>query len=155
MTPEPFAPDATSSVARLFRFKWIALCGVAVFAGVHLIHLWLAQRGFRREARIVDDLLVALLVFVLLVIQRLNHERELRRHGRIMGIIADMNHHTRNALQVIVMVAEGKPLLAPEAIDEISDAVERIEWCLREILPSAGELVKSNEVIGRSHKSGR
>jgi signal transduction histidine kinase len=156
MTPEPFVPDAAPVLARPFRFKWIALCGIAVFVGVYSIHLWLARHGFRAEARILDDLLVAVLVVVLLLIQRLHHERELKRHARMMAIIGDMNHHIRNALQVILgTIEQGKPALPREALDDISASVQRIEWCLREVLPHASESAKPDKVAVRTDKSGR
>lgn len=55
-----------------------------------------------------------------------------------MGIIADMNHHTRNALQVIVSRSV-LSMADSAAIEDIRQAVGRIDWCLREILPGADE----------------
>lgn len=47
--------------------------------------------------------------------------------------IADMNHHIRNALQVITYAtAVGKD---DESVELIRNSVERIEWALREVLP--------------------
>ena len=46
--------------------------------------------------------------------------------------IADMNHHIRNALQVITYATvAGKN----DSVELIRDSVERIEWTLREVLP--------------------
>jgi hypothetical protein len=47
-----------------------------------------------------------------------------------------MNHHIRNALQVISAVASGDLTEKPARVQE---AVRRIEWALREVLP--GEIV--------------
>lgn len=47
--------------------------------------------------------------------------------------IADMNHHIRNALQSIQLSAYSTQ--DQQAIKEISAAVERIQWALREVLP--------------------
>jgi len=124
-------------VARFLRFKWATLSASVVFLAIYAIHLWLAQHGFRREARVGDDCLVALLFLALLIVQQLRQERELRRHAEMTRIIADMNHHTRNALQVIVDRAyEKKPVQEREALDEILVAVKRIQWCLNQILPN-------------------
>lgn len=50
-----------------------------------------------------------------------------------LRIIAEMNHHTRNALQVITYAtAVGKD---DESVELIRRSVERIEWALREVLP--------------------
>ena len=47
--------------------------------------------------------------------------------------IAEMNHHIRNALQVITYAtAAGKD---DESVELIRSSVERIEWALREVLP--------------------
>jgi len=50
-----------------------------------------------------------------------------------LHVIADMNHHIRNALQVITYAtAVGKD---DESVEMIRSSVERIEWTLREVLP--------------------
>lgn len=72
------------------------------------------------------------------ITQQLRHDRELARHRQLMGIIADMNHHTRNALQVIVSRSV-LSMADSAAIEDIRQAVGRIDWCLREILPGADE----------------
>jgi len=47
--------------------------------------------------------------------------------------IAEMNHHIRNALQVITYATvAGKD---DESVELIRSSVERIEWALREVLP--------------------
>lgn len=78
-----------------------------------------------------------------------------------MGVIADMNHHTRNALQVIVSRSV-LSIADSAAIGDIQQAVRRIDWCLREILPNAEETtarqtLKSeslpNHRVVRSHRS--
>jgi len=78
-------------VARFLRFKWATLSASVVFLAIYAIHLWLVQHGFRREARVGDDFLVALLFLVLLIVQQLRQERELRRHAEMTSIIADMD----------------------------------------------------------------
>jgi hypothetical protein len=84
-------------------------------------------------------LILALLVLVLGIAQQLRHERELRRHREVIEMIGKMNHHTRNALQVIVNRSWelGQPLVDANAIEDIRQAVKRIEWCLQEVLPHA------------------
>jgi hypothetical protein len=47
--------------------------------------------------------------------------------------IAEMNHHIRNALQVITYAAATQN--QTESVELISNSVERIEWALREVLP--------------------
>jgi signal transduction histidine kinase len=56
--------------------------------------------------------------------RRLVHER--------LHMIAEMNHHIRNALTVIQMSARSSQ--DEEAIKRIDEEIARIEWVLREIL---------------------
>src|SRR5262245_7029648 len=62
-------------------------------------------------------------------------EREMMR-ARIVTI-AEMNHHIRNALQVIRMLIAYPPDPAQSGrqVKLINESVDRVEWALREILP--------------------
>ncbi|MGA2989238.1 MAG: hypothetical protein ABSD88_02100 [Candidatus Korobacteraceae bacterium] len=56
-----------------------------------------------------------------------------------LKVIADMNHHIRNALRVIAYhstIREDK-----ESVAVIDDAVKRISWALREVLPQMPPVV--------------
>jgi hypothetical protein len=78
----------------------------------------------------------------------------LARHERVrrelirerLRTIAEMNHHIRNALQVITYATVvGKD---NESVELIRSSVERIEWALREVLPgqvAAPEQTKQEE----------
>jgi len=130
----PAGPAGLVSLA--FRFKWAAFSAVIIFAAVYWIDAWFSHHGLRREVPLLDNFLLSGLVFALGIAQQLRYERELERHRQLMGIVADMNHHTRNALQVIV----GRSVLSmadSSAVNDIRQAVARIDWCLREILPNA------------------
>lgn len=53
-----------------------------------------------------------------------------------MKTIAELNHHIRNALQVIKFWgAQQRPSLDAMQLQLINDSVDRIEWALREVLP--------------------
>jgi signal transduction histidine kinase len=79
----------------------------------------------------ISDILAAalagVLFFKILQAQRKEHQHLMRR----LEIISDMNHHIRNALQVIKL---SKQEQSKEVIN-IDDAVDRIQWALKEILP--------------------
>jgi hypothetical protein len=51
-----------------------------------------------------------------------------------MQVIAEMNHHIRNALTPISLLADATE--NQQLVQVISDGVDRIDWALREILPS-------------------
>ena len=62
----------------------------------------------------------------------------LRREGirDRLRTIAEMNHHIRNALQVITYATAAPK--DEESVELIRSSVERIEWALREVLPGEG-----------------
>jgi hypothetical protein len=51
--------------------------------------------------------------------------------------IAEMNHHIRNALQVIKILVAYPPdaVQRSRQVKLINESVERVEWALREVLP--------------------
>jgi hypothetical protein len=149
------------SLAGVLRFKWAAFSAIVIFIGVYWIDAWFFRHGLRRDATLLDNFLLSGLVLALGIAQQLRHERELKRHRQLMGVIADMNHHTRNALQVIVSRSV-LSIADSAAIGDIQQAVRRIDWCLREVLPNAEETtarqtLKSESVpnhrVVRSHRS--
>ncbi len=138
--PYPPIPEqrARGSLAGALRFRWAAVSAIVTFIGVYWIDAWFFRHGLRRDATLLDNFLLSGLVLALGVAQQLRHERELKRHRQLMGVIADMNHHTRNALQVIVSRSV-LSIADSAAIGDIQQAVRRIDWCLREVLPNAEE----------------
>jgi len=56
---------------------------------------------------------------------------------RKLEVIRLMNHHVRNSLQVISFAASVPQ--QEEMATQVRDAVERIEWALREVLPGQRE----------------
>ena len=84
---------------------------------------------------LIDDLLIGILAgATVFAYERHQHKLVLAR----MRMIADMNHHVRNALQQILY----SPFLKEEAeqIRLIQEGTRRIEWALREVLPGEAEL---------------
>ena len=52
--------------------------------------------------------------------------------------LAEMNHHIRNALQVVAGYAHQAG--ESEVVKRINDSIGRIEWALREVLPKGWDL---------------
>ena len=95
---------------------------------------WLARDGVTRTDILLTSNFLTGLVAGFLFFSLGNYER-LRRnlvHERLRTI-AEMNHHIRNALQVITYATASKP--QPGSVELIRSSVERIEWALREVLP--------------------
>lgn len=83
---------------------------------------------------LMDDLLVGIVAGAMVFAY------EWRQHKLIlarMQVIAEMNHHVRNALQPILY----SPFLPEQAeqIRTIQEGTRRIEWALREVLPGEVE----------------
>lgn len=65
-------------------------------------------------------------------ITRIERERRATTQERLRTI-AEMNHHIRNALQVIAYASTATD--KTQSVELIDQSVERIEWALREVLP--------------------
>jgi hypothetical protein len=110
------------------------LIGLGVFLLGSLSDVWLQQYSRSIFMAIMDDALVGvgagLLVFFYERRQRQNIIRKLE-------VIRLMNHHIRNSLQVISFAASAPQ--HEELAKKVHNAVERIEWALREVLPGQRE----------------
>jgi hypothetical protein len=119
--------------------RWAApmrsvLVGFGFFFLGSLSDVWLQQHVASRSIAIMDDALVGvgagLLVFL--------YERRLRQNIiRKLEVIRLMNHHVRNSLQVISFAVSAPQ--QEELAKKVHNAVERIEWALREVLPGQRE----------------
>jgi hypothetical protein len=107
------------------------LAGLGVFALLVAADQLSVHYGLRESQRVFDDLCGAVVVGLLV----LGYERHrLRQLMQRLQTIASMNHHVRNALQVIMYSAYVPP--DREQLTRIRHAVERIEWALQEVLPN-------------------
>lgn len=108
--------------------------GFIAFVVGALSDVWLLQHGSNLLVAVMDDALVGLGVGLLVFLYELRERRSMFARLRVIGL---MNHHVRNSLQVIscaVSIAERQ-----EHTKRIEEAVTRIEWALREVLPAQPE----------------
>jgi hypothetical protein len=106
------------------------LSAVAVFALLVAADQISIPYGLQESQRVFDDLCGGIIAGALVF----RHERARRRQlAERLHTIASMNHHVRNALQVIMYSAYVPS--DQEQLGRIRDAVERIEWALQEVLP--------------------
>jgi hypothetical protein len=108
-----------------------------MFVAVHVVDVFLAHLGLHAEATYLDDFLLAFLAAIFVLSVQWQHERELHRQRQLAAVISQMNHHIRNALQVIVYRLD-PGTRDSEELCEVQASVDRIDWALREILPSLG-----------------
>jgi hypothetical protein len=98
----------------------------------------------RESQRILDDILGAILAGLLVFwYAKVRTDYIAQR----LHTIALMNHHVRNALQVITSANYIRP--EAEQVTQIKDAVQRIDWALREVLP--GRVVEFEEGWKEQH----
>ncbi|HSE47850.1 MAG TPA: hypothetical protein VLA96_01445 [Terriglobales bacterium] len=64
------------------------------------------------------------------------HRREMELMQQRVEIVSEMNHHVRNALQVITFFAHKAE--DRESAAQLRESIERIQWALREVLPKYG-----------------
>jgi hypothetical protein len=105
------------------------LLGFTVFVLGALVEYLLSRFNASGVSAFLDDLLIGVLAGVVVF------GYESHRHKMIvrqMRVIADMNHHVRNALQPILY----SPYLKEQAeqVRMIQQGTERIQWALREVL---------------------
>ena len=124
----------TNSRARLI---FLCLCVMLLIWGVGFgLDRILATEGVTRTTILLASngltAIVAGLLFYSYTVG--NNERERRRMlQERLRTIAEMNHHIRNALQVIKFEASSEKY--ENSVERIRNSVGRIEWALREVLP--------------------
>ncbi|MGB8886325.1 MAG: hypothetical protein WCC87_06345 [Candidatus Korobacteraceae bacterium] len=95
----------------------------------------LARDGVTRTDILLTSNALTGIVTGLLFYSLSNNERERRQLVQErLRTIAEMNHHIRNALQVITY-ATAAAQSQTDSVNMIRSSVERIEWALREVLP--------------------
>jgi uncharacterized protein with HEPN domain len=81
----------------------------------------------------VSDILVSVVAGVLFLKVAQNRRERRRAVLQRLELIGEMNHHIRNALEVISLSAHTSAY--QRHMQGIRDAVNRINWALKEILP--------------------
>jgi len=107
--------------------------GLVSFLATEFLHYWLVPDLGRHQERLLAEglsaLIVSCLVAKLASVTRQRHRLTVAR----MQVIAEMNHHIRNALAPISLSVDA--IENQQLIRAISEGVDRIDWALREILP--------------------
>jgi hypothetical protein len=102
--------------------------GVVVFLLLVLVDQISLHLGLTAAQRFADDLLGGAIVGIIIF---LDERRRARYLATRLQVIALMNHHVRNALQAIKFAHQ-----TDQQVRLIDESVARIEWALREILPT-------------------
>jgi hypothetical protein len=112
----------------------LGIVAAAVFFAIDdfLDHLMLRLTS-ANVALEISDTITALLIGALVAQLVLLHQQRQRQAQARVQRIAEMNHHVRNALQVIAYWSLADKEM--RQVELVQDAVNRIQWALREILP--------------------
>jgi hypothetical protein len=129
-----------------FRPGIIAIAyGVVVLAFLLLADELSVHYGLGEWQRVLDDFCGAIIAGLLVYRYEYTRSRYLAEKLKTIEL---MNHHVRNALQVIVdsVYLHGHA----QQLAEIQNSVKRINWALREILP--GRILDAYEDPGNVEK---
>jgi hypothetical protein len=121
----------TKRIPSLLRRAGVSfLLGFAIF----LLGVLLDRLVIHGVSALIADLLVGIAAGLLVFAYEWHRHKLVLRQ---MRIIAEMNHHVRNALQPILY----SPYLKEQAeqIRIIQQGTERIQWALKEVLPGNNE----------------
>lgn len=86
----------------------------------------------------LSNLLTGLVAGALFLQYKLRAEEKQRLLKDRLKKIADVNHHVRNALQVVAFYQYQTQ--DPEMARLVQESIQRIEWTLQEVLPRGWEL---------------
>ncbi len=111
---------------------------VVAVVGFGFDHLLIREGVQRAGVLFVSNLLTGVVASTLFLEYRLRAEEKQRLLRDRLKKIADVNHHVRNALQVVAFYQYQTQ--DPEAARLIQESIERIEWTLQEVLPRGWEL---------------
>jgi hypothetical protein len=107
--------------------------GIVSFLATELMHYLLVRDIGPHPERLLAEALSAFVVSGLVAkLVHISGERHRLVVAR-MQVIAEMNHHIRNALSPVALSLDATDNQALNRI--IVEAVDRIDWALREILP--------------------
>ena len=132
----PIESGAAMYLRRDSKARLVLLCiavGLLVWMVGFSFDRLLARDGVTRTEILLASngltaVVAAFLFYSLTFNERLRREFVRER----LRTIAEMNHHIRNALQVITYATAASK---NDSVEMIRNAVERIEWALREVLP--------------------
>ena len=135
---------------RIWVKSFVTLACVTI-AGL-IADQFLRREGIsRRDLLFLSDILVGLVAASLVFVLSFYHAQKAKLVEDRLHVIGEMNHHIRNALQVIEYHAWTKK--SEEEIASMHQAVTRITWALQEVLPQFPG--GYNEVHPRSANSAR
>ena len=113
--------------------------GFCVFLLGSALAEWLSFHNIHGFLALVDNFMAGIGAGLIVLLYERSRQREIDKKLRTIRL---MNHHVRNALQVISTASDSVETEQPTMVQ---DAVRRIEWALREVLPGERALTDNSE----------
>ena len=131
--------EISPSKTLLLTFAIIIIVGAA---GIFFDRLLIREGVSRLDLMIASNALTGCVAGIVLL-QIIRRERERRALIRErLQIVSEMNHHIRNALQVISFIVSREK--DQETVEMVRSSVDRIQWALKEVLPGGQEIPREN-----------
>ena len=111
------------------KYLFSVLIGLAAFGSGILLDVAL---GVENRGILYSDIFTGVVAAFLTLMMARYYERLRIADSERLRVAADVNHHVRNALTTVLYSVHVKR--DPELIQVTEDAVDRIDWTLREIL---------------------
>jgi hypothetical protein len=116
--------------AVLGAVKSFAFGSCLFFVGT-VLEWWLTHLNVKGTFLLLDNAVMGVTAGLMMLFYERHRQRELKKKEETIRL---MNHHVRNALQVIY--ATSYSLNTEKDTRRVCEAVKRIEWALREVLPA-------------------
>ncbi len=114
----------------------VVLVVLVVFSLGFVFDRFLIKEGIPRvDVLLITNAIPGLVAGLLFYQFARNEKREQEFVRERMRTIAELNHHIRNALQVIKFCGSDQANLGAMQLQLIKESANRIEWALKEVLP--------------------
>ena len=142
MTPYP--PESCHSWIAMLKSIALGLCVFLLGSVLEAVLTLYSIHGF---LAFVDNMAAGIAAGLMVFFYERRRQREIDKKLQTIRL---MNHHVRNALQVISAAASSVD--GAEQPTKVQDAVRRIEWALREVLPGEIEATDAPPNRGTAKK---
>lgn len=119
-------------------FAFVLFAGFISAVGVGFDRLLIEEGVSRVGVLILSNILTGVVAGALFLQTKIRAQERHKLLEHRLQKVAEMNHHIRNALQVMVFYRH--QISDPEAGNLLQKSIERIEWTLEEVLPRGWDI---------------
>lgn len=119
-------------------FAFVLFASFISAVGVGFDRLLLEEGTSRLAVLILSNLLTGVVAGAFFLQTKIRAQERQKLLEERLQKVAEMNHHIRNALQVMAFYRH--QITDPEAGNLLQKSIERIEWTLEEVLPRGWDI---------------